>query len=55
MSIAANVDRFAGEPVFKALPLNVRRSSGTDPGSAGFDWVEIDFSSAPLANGLDDS
>ena len=55
MSIAANVDRFAGEPVFKARPPNVRRSCGTDPGPAGFDWVEIDFSSAPLANGRDDS
>jgi hypothetical protein len=55
MSIAANVDRFAGEPAFKARPLNLRRSCGTDPGPAGFDWVEIDFSSAPLANGRDDS
>jgi|EndMetStandDraft_2_1072991.scaffolds.fasta_scaffold215627_2 hypothetical protein len=55
MSIAANVDRFAGEPLFKPRPLNVRRSCGTDPGPAGFDWVEIEFSSAPLANGLDDS
>lgn len=55
MSIAANVDRFAGEPVVKAPPLNVRRSCGTDPGPAGFDWVEIEFSSAPLANGIDDS
>jgi len=54
MSIAANVDRFAGEPVFKARPLSVRRSCGTDPGPAGFDWVEIDFSSAPLADGADD-
>ena len=54
MSIAANVDRFAGEPALKARPLNLRRSCGTDPGPAGFDWVEIDFSSAPLANGLDD-
>ena len=43
MSIAANVDRFAGEPAFKARPLNLRRSCGTDPGPAGFDWVEIDF------------
>jgi hypothetical protein len=55
MSIAANVDRCAGEPVFKARPLNVRRSCRTDPGPAGFDWVEIDFSSAPLTSGRDDS
>ena len=55
MSIAANVDRFAGELAFKARPLNLRHSCGTDPGPAGFDWVEIDFSSAPLANGRDDS
>lgn len=58
MAIAANVDRSAGESVFKArqlrLFLNVRRSCGTDPGPAGFDWVEIDFSSAPLGDGLDD-
>ena len=54
----ANADRSAGHPVFKArqsrLFLNLQRSRGTDPGPAGFDWVEIDFSSAPLADGLDD-
>ena len=54
----ANADRSAGHSVFKArqsrLFLNLQRSRGTDPGPAGFDWVEIDFSSAPLANGLDD-
>ena len=54
----ANADRSAGHSVFKArqsrLFLNLQRSRGTDPGPAGFDWVEIDFSSAPLADGLDD-
>ena len=48
----------ADHSVFKArqsrLFLNLQRSRGTDPGPAGFDWVEIDFSSAPLADGLDD-
>ena len=47
MAIAEKRDRFAGETVFKArqlkLFLNVRRSCGTDPGPAGFDWVDIDF------------
>ena len=53
----ANADRSAGHSVFKArqsrLFLNLQRSRGTDPGPAGFDWVEIDFR-APLADGLDD-
>jgi hypothetical protein len=57
-SFRANADRSAGHSVFKArqsrLFLNLQRSRGTDPGPAGFDWVEIDFSSAPLADGLDD-
>ena len=47
MAIAEKTDRFAGEDVFKArqlkFSLNVRRSCGTDPGPAGFDWVDIDF------------
>jgi hypothetical protein len=47
MAIAAKMDRSAGEAAFEArqlkFSLNVRRSCGTDPGPAGFDWVEIDF------------
>ena len=53
----ANADRSAGHSVFKARQSRLfflQRSRGTDPGPAGFDWVEIDFSSAPLADGLDD-
>ena len=57
-SYRANEDRSAGHSVFNARQsksfLNLRRSLGTDPGPAGFDWVEIDFSSAPLADGADD-
>jgi|KBSSwiStaDraftv2_1062776.scaffolds.fasta_scaffold5621942_1 hypothetical protein len=55
MSIAANVDRFVGEPVLQGSAPKRSTFCGTDPGPAGFDWVEIDFSSAPLANGRDDS
>ena len=45
--VAKKRDRSRGGAAFKAgqlkLSLNVRRSCGTDPGPAGFDWVEIDF------------
>ena len=45
--VAQKRDRSRGGAAFKAgqlkLSLNVRRSCGTDPGPAGFDWVEIDF------------
>ena len=47
MAIAEKMDRSAGGAVFKAhqlkLSLRGRRSCGTDPGPAGFDWVEIDL------------
>jgi hypothetical protein len=46
-AVAQKRDRSRGGAAFKAgqlkLSLNVRRSCGTDPGPAGFDWVEIDF------------
>jgi hypothetical protein len=46
-AVAQKRDRSRGGAAVKAgqlkLSLNVRRSCGTDPGPAGFDWVEIDF------------
>jgi hypothetical protein len=54
----ANSDRSAGYSIFKArqsrLFLTLQRSRGTEPGPAGFDWVEFDFSGATPADGLDD-
>jgi hypothetical protein len=50
--VAQKRDRSRGGAAFKAsqlkLSLNVRRSCGTDPGPAGFDWVEIDFGKLTL-------
>jgi hypothetical protein len=47
VAIAENMDRTTGWVVFKAyqleVPANVGCPGGTDPGPAGFDWVEIDF------------
>ena len=46
-AIAEKIDRSAGGAVIRThqlkVPINVRRFGGTDPGPAGFDWVEIDF------------
>jgi hypothetical protein len=47
MTVAEKTDRTVGWVVFKAhllkVPVKVRPLSGTDPGPAGFDWVEIDL------------
>jgi hypothetical protein len=47
MTVAEKTDRTADWVVFKAhlleVPVKVQPLSGTDPGPAGFDWVEIDF------------
>jgi hypothetical protein len=47
MTVAENTDRTADWVVFKAhlleVPVKVQPLSGTDPGPAGFEWVEIDF------------
>lgn len=47
MTVAEKRDRTADWVVFKAYLLKSsvqhRPLSGTDPGPAGFDWVEIDF------------
>jgi hypothetical protein len=47
MTVAEKTDRTVCWVVFKAhllkVPVKVRPLSGTDPGSAGFDWVEIDL------------
>jgi hypothetical protein len=47
MTVAEKTDHTADWVVFKAhvlkVPVKVRSLSGTDPGPAGFDWVEIDL------------
>ena len=47
MTVAEQTDRTVGWVAYKThqlkVPLNVRSLSGTDPGSAGFNWVEIDL------------
>ena len=47
MTVAEKTDRTADWVVFKVhlleVPVTVQPLSGTDPGPAGFDWVEIDF------------
>ena len=47
MTVAEKTDHTARWVVFKAhlltVPVKVQPLSGTDPGPAGFDWVEIDF------------
>lgn len=47
MTVAEHTDRTVGWVVYKThqlkVPVDVRPLGGTDPGPAGFDWVEIDF------------
>jgi hypothetical protein len=47
MTVAEKGDCTVRWVVFKThqlkVPINVRPLSGTDPGPAGFDWVEIDL------------
>ena len=47
MTVAEKTDRTVGWVVFKThqlkAPIDVRPLNGTDPGPAGFNWVEIDL------------
>jgi hypothetical protein len=47
MTVAEKTDRSAHWVIFKAhlfkVPAQDLPYSGTDPGPAGFDWVEIEF------------
>ena len=44
MTVAEQTDRTVGSETHQLkVPLNVRSLGGTDPGPAGFNWVEIDL------------
>ena len=47
ITVAEQTDRTVGWVVYEThqlkVPLNVRSLGGTDPGPAGFNWVEIDL------------
>ena len=47
LRILEQTDRTVGWVVYEThqlkVPLNVRSLGGTDPGPAGFNWVEIDL------------